>query len=160
MLETPSCDNIRDERFLARKQVQLGVPVVFWTCIWILTTAYAGAITYSVLAAHLKAASAATAALATAPVHAVASAPALLPSAVGVGGAGVLMPASLSLLGADGGTLGLRTLAAVGGHAALAGLLWQRALRTDLASNVDISGCYMHVWKLFYAEYILIPLLL
>jgi homogentisate phytyltransferase/homogentisate geranylgeranyltransferase len=119
--------------------VRMGVDRVFWACIWILTAAYAGAIIYSVLAAHFAASAGA------ASMH-MASAAA--------------MPASLSLLGGDGGTLGLRTLACVAGHATLAGLLWQRALRTDLSSTDDISACYMHTWKLFYAEYILIPLLL
>lgn len=50
-------------------------------------------------------------------------------------------------------------VATVGLHAALGGLLFARARRTDLSSSAAIGRCYMFVWKLFYAEYLLIPLL-
>lgn len=43
------------------------------------------------------------------------------------------------------------------GHCVMLGLLWWRALKVDLEKKEDIVDCYMHVWKLFYAEYILIP---
>ncbi|CAI0427798.1 unnamed protein product [Linum tenue] len=44
------------------------------------------------------------------------------------------------------------------GHAMLALLLWNRAKSVDLTSKTAIASCYMFVWKLFYAEYLLIPL--
>lgn len=43
------------------------------------------------------------------------------------------------------------------GHAVLAGILWHHATRIDLKSKMAITGFYMFVWKLFYAEYLLIP---
>lgn len=45
------------------------------------------------------------------------------------------------------------------GHALMCGLLWQRARRVALSDPGEISACYMFVWKLFYAEYLLIPFL-
>eukprot|EP00250_Pteridium_aquilinum_P017092 c2344_g1_i1 orf=446-1657(-) len=45
------------------------------------------------------------------------------------------------------------------GHAVLAGVLWHYASRIDLKSKAAITGFYMFVWKLFYAEYLLIPLM-
>ncbi len=135
--------------------VRLGVPRVFWACIWLLTAAYAGAITYTVLAAQLFHHHGA-------PVAAAAAGAAAAGAGLGgmVGSVGAALPASLSLLGTTGGALGLRAIACVAGHAVLAGLLWQRALRTDLGSNKDLSGAYMHIWRLFYFEYLLIPILL
>ncbi|KAJ9519148.1 hypothetical protein QJQ45_007722 [Haematococcus lacustris] len=100
--------------------VQHGPQKVFWTCIWLLTAAYAGAICYSLFAA----ASTATNCLSSA------------------------------------GVIGARTLACVSGHCLAVALLWRTALATDLSKKSDITAAYMHVWKLFYAEYILIPLLL
>ncbi|CAI0558039.1 unnamed protein product [Linum tenue] len=44
------------------------------------------------------------------------------------------------------------------GHSILALLLWNRAKSVDLTSKAAIASCYMFVWKLFYAEYLLIPL--
>lgn len=49
-----------------------------------------------------------------------------------------------------------RTLMALG-HAALAGILWQHAKGVDLKSKAAITASYMFVWKLFYAEYLLVP---
>lgn len=49
--------------------------------------------------------------------------------------------------------------ATVGLHAALGAALYRRARATDLTSSAAITGCYMFIWKLFYAEYLLIPLL-
>lgn len=43
-------------------------------------------------------------------------------------------------------------------HAGMAGLIYWRALRTDLTSSKSIYACYMDVWKAFYAEYLLLPL--
>ncbi|XP_065851142.1 homogentisate phytyltransferase 1, chloroplastic [Euphorbia lathyris] len=44
------------------------------------------------------------------------------------------------------------------GHVILASLLWVRAKSVDLKSKAAITSCYMFIWKLFYAEYLLIPL--
>ncbi|CAN0911141.1 Homogentisate phytyltransferase 1, chloroplastic [Linum grandiflorum] len=44
------------------------------------------------------------------------------------------------------------------GHTILAFVLWNRAKSVDLTSKAAITSCYMFVWKLFYAEYLLIPL--
>ncbi|XP_031261317.1 homogentisate phytyltransferase 1, chloroplastic-like [Pistacia vera] len=44
------------------------------------------------------------------------------------------------------------------GHGMLASILWNRAKSVDLKSKTAITSCYMFVWKLFYAEYLLIPL--
>ncbi|XP_030544192.1 homogentisate phytyltransferase 1, chloroplastic [Rhodamnia argentea] len=44
------------------------------------------------------------------------------------------------------------------GHALLGYLLWSRAKSIDLRSKVAITSFYMFIWKLFYAEYLLIPL--
>ncbi|KAI3440105.1 uncharacterized protein J3R85_003958 [Psidium guajava] len=44
------------------------------------------------------------------------------------------------------------------GHALLGSLLWSRAKSTDLRSKAAITSFYMFIWKLFYAEYLLIPL--
>ncbi|KAF9616211.1 hypothetical protein IFM89_028987 [Coptis chinensis] len=43
------------------------------------------------------------------------------------------------------------------GHIILASLLWFRAKSTDLESKDAITSFYMFIWKLFYAEYLLIP---
>ncbi|XP_073150840.1 homogentisate phytyltransferase 1, chloroplastic [Henckelia pumila] len=44
------------------------------------------------------------------------------------------------------------------GHTVLGLLLWNRAKSTDLKNKVAITSFYMFIWKLFYAEYLLIPL--
>ncbi|KAM5553816.1 hypothetical protein ABKV19_025839 [Rosa sericea] len=44
------------------------------------------------------------------------------------------------------------------GHAILASILWSRAKSVDLTSKAAITTFYMFIWKLFYAEYLLIPL--
>ncbi|XP_010548611.1 PREDICTED: homogentisate phytyltransferase 1, chloroplastic isoform X2 [Tarenaya hassleriana] len=43
------------------------------------------------------------------------------------------------------------------GHVILAVILWARAKSVDLSSKAAITSCYMFIWKLFYAEYLLIP---
>ncbi|XP_052880103.1 homogentisate phytyltransferase 1, chloroplastic isoform X7 [Gossypium arboreum] len=45
------------------------------------------------------------------------------------------------------------------GHSVLASILWIRAKSVDLKSKAAITSCYMFIWKLFYAEYFLIPLI-
>lgn len=44
------------------------------------------------------------------------------------------------------------------GHAILGGILWSRANSIDLTSKSSITSFYMFIWQLFYAEYLLIPL--
>lgn len=43
------------------------------------------------------------------------------------------------------------------GHALLSAILWRRAGSTDLESKAAITSFYMFIWKLFYAEYLLLP---
>ncbi|XP_010467734.1 PREDICTED: homogentisate phytyltransferase 1, chloroplastic [Camelina sativa] len=45
------------------------------------------------------------------------------------------------------------------GHVILATTLWTRAKSVDLTSKTEITSCYMFIWKLFYAEYLLLPFL-
>jgi len=47
----------------------------------------------------------------------------------------------------------------VAAHAALGLILYQRAKKVDVQDSKSIYSCYMFVWKLFYAEYLLIPFL-
>jgi homogentisate phytyltransferase/homogentisate geranylgeranyltransferase len=54
---------------------------------------------------------------------------------------------------------GWRSATAAAAHAALGAVLLWRARRTDLGSSKSIYDCYMDVWKLFYLEYLLLPLL-
>ncbi|CAA2991706.1 homogentisate phytyltransferase 1, chloroplastic [Olea europaea subsp. europaea] len=44
------------------------------------------------------------------------------------------------------------------GHIVLASLLWNRANSIDLKNKNAITSFYMFIWKLFYAEYLIIPL--
>ncbi|KAI8565844.1 hypothetical protein RHMOL_Rhmol03G0292300 [Rhododendron molle] len=61
------------------------------------------------------------------------------------------------LVGAASSSLWSRYLT-VSGHAVLAAILWNRAKSMDLKSKAAITSFYMFIWKLFYAEYLLIPL--
>ena len=45
------------------------------------------------------------------------------------------------------------------GHAAAAALLVRAASTVDSTSRSSITKFYMYIWKLFYAEYALIPLM-
>ncbi|XP_052290211.1 homogentisate phytyltransferase 1, chloroplastic isoform X5 [Citrus sinensis] len=60
-------------------------------------------------------------------------------------------------------TFGIRTFTVrlgqkrVLGHSILALILWNRAKSVDIGSKTAITSCYMFIWKLFYAEYLLIP---
>ncbi|KAI3849352.1 hypothetical protein MKW92_017612 [Papaver armeniacum] len=49
-------------------------------------------------------------------------------------------------------------LVTVLGHIILASVLWLRAKSIDLKSKTAITSFYMFIWQLFYAEYLLIPL--
>ncbi|XP_011079285.1 homogentisate phytyltransferase 1, chloroplastic isoform X1 [Sesamum indicum] len=44
------------------------------------------------------------------------------------------------------------------GHAVLGSLLWSRAKSIDFKNKASVTSFYMFIWKLFYAEYLLIPL--
>ncbi|KAE8811363.1 putative homogentisate phytyltransferase 1, chloroplastic [Hordeum vulgare] len=48
--------------------------------------------------------------------------------------------------------------ATVVSHAVLAAILWKCAQSVDLTSKSAITSFYMFIWKLFYAEYLIIPL--
>jgi len=45
------------------------------------------------------------------------------------------------------------------GHVALAALLWQKSAKVNPSRKQDLAEHYMLVWKLFYAEYLIIPFL-
>lgn len=61
-----------------------------------------------------------------------------------------------TIVGASSGFIWAR-VAMVLGHTILAAILWYHASLIDLKSKAAITGFYMFVWKLFYAEYLLIP---
>ena len=44
-------------------------------------------------------------------------------------------------------------------HALLALSLWRAKAVTDVASGESLTNMYMFIWKLFYAEYTLLPLI-
>ncbi|KDO46799.1 hypothetical protein CISIN_1g013845mg [Citrus sinensis] len=50
-------------------------------------------------------------------------------------------------------------LVSIIGHSTLAFLLWLRAQTVDLSNNASTYSFYMFIWKLFYAEYLLIHFL-
>uniref|UniRef100_A0A2N9F094 Homogentisate phytyltransferase n=1 Tax=Fagus sylvatica TaxID=28930 RepID=A0A2N9F094_FAGSY len=64
-------------------------------------------------------------------------------------GAAVVIGASSSFLPSK--------LVTILGHSALASFLWVRAQSVDLTSKASVTSFYMFIWKLFYAEYFLIP---
>jgi homogentisate phytyltransferase/homogentisate geranylgeranyltransferase len=45
------------------------------------------------------------------------------------------------------------------GHMAFAGLLWSKSAKVNPDRKNDLAEHYMFVWKLFYAEYLIIPFL-
>lgn len=61
------------------------------------------------------------------------------------------------LMGATSSCLWSKT-ATIAGHSILAAILWSCARSVDLTSKAAITSFYMFIWKLFYAEYLLIPL--
>jgi homogentisate phytyltransferase/homogentisate geranylgeranyltransferase len=46
----------------------------------------------------------------------------------------------------------------VGAHGVMACALWGAKLGTDTTSGASMTAMYMFIWKLFYAEYALLPL--
>jgi homogentisate phytyltransferase/homogentisate geranylgeranyltransferase len=61
------------------------------------------------------------------------------------------------VMGANSSSLWSKLITILG-HAGLASILWNRARSLDLANKSAITSFYMFIWKLFYAEYLLIPL--
>ncbi|KAL5549235.1 hypothetical protein UlMin_004466 [Ulmus minor] len=61
------------------------------------------------------------------------------------------------LVGASSGFLWSKIITVLG-HTVLATILWRSAKSVDLSSKAAITSFYMFIWKLFYAEYLLIPL--
>ncbi|KAF7104304.1 hypothetical protein CFC21_105210 [Triticum aestivum] len=61
------------------------------------------------------------------------------------------------LMGVTSSSLWSKSLTVVG-HAILASILWSSARSIDLTSKAAITSFYMLIWRLFYAEYLLIPL--
>jgi homogentisate phytyltransferase/homogentisate geranylgeranyltransferase len=45
------------------------------------------------------------------------------------------------------------------GHIALAGLLWSKSVKVNPDRKQALAEHYMFIWKLFYAEYLIIPFL-
>jgi homogentisate phytyltransferase/homogentisate geranylgeranyltransferase len=43
-------------------------------------------------------------------------------------------------------------------HVLMAASLWKAASATDTSSGASLTATYMFIWKLFYAEYCLLPL--
>ncbi len=123
--------------------VRMGAAAPFWFCIWTLTVAYVAACGYSVVMASLGDAAGGLAVPAVAAVA----------SGGGNAAAAWAMPASLSA----SRVLPVKALVSILGHFLFGGLLWRHALKVDLSKKEDITACYMHIWKLFYAEYVLIP---
>nr|WIL06372.1 umbelliferone dimethylallyl transferase [Kitagawia praeruptora] len=62
---------------------------------------------------------------------------------------------SAALLGASSSIL-LNKLVSMIGHCTLATFLWLRANSLNLDDNASVQSFYMFLWKLFYAEYVLI----
>jgi len=76
-------------------------------------------------------------------------------------GAGLLMAAYAAACVVSFATQapGIRRTVLVAGHALAGGLLAKAASQVDVGSRGSITKFYMRVWKLFYAEYALIPLM-
>ncbi|XP_051148991.1 homogentisate phytyltransferase 1, chloroplastic-like [Andrographis paniculata] len=62
------------------------------------------------------------------------------------------------LVGAASSSIWSRWTTVVG-HILLGFLLWSSAKSIDLNNKASITAFYMFIWKLFYAEYLLIPLI-
>jgi homogentisate phytyltransferase / homogentisate geranylgeranyltransferase len=55
---------------------------------------------------------------------------------------------------------GIARAVAIAGQIAFATLLQRKAMITDLANHRQIVDMYMFIWKLFYAQYLLVPFLI
>ncbi|KAE8770250.1 Homogentisate geranylgeranyltransferase [Hordeum vulgare] len=61
-----------------------------------------------------------------------------------------------TLVGASSTNL-FQKIITVSGHGLLALTLWQRAQHFEVENQARVTSFYMFIWKLFYAEYFLIP---
>ncbi|KAK1612961.1 hypothetical protein QYE76_036634 [Lolium multiflorum] len=61
-----------------------------------------------------------------------------------------------TLVGASSTNL-FQKIITVSGHGLLAFTLWQRARHFEVENQAHVTSFYMFIWKLFYAEYFLIP---
>uniref|UniRef100_A0ACD6AMP4 Uncharacterized protein n=4 Tax=Avena sativa TaxID=4498 RepID=A0ACD6AMP4_AVESA len=61
-----------------------------------------------------------------------------------------------TLVGASSTNL-FQKIITVSGHGLLAFTLWQRARHFEVENQARVTSFYMFIWKLFYAEYFLIP---
>ena len=136
--------------------VRVGVKNVFWTCIALLETAYAGALGVG-LASQVP--------------------PLSLPwfiwqsslscrkkqHSISFAKGAAHLATSVSSCTTKQANVALQVLwsrvATVSAHALLGYMLLQRACKTDLKDSKAIYSCYMFCWKLFYTEYLLIPLI-
>jgi homogentisate phytyltransferase/homogentisate geranylgeranyltransferase len=112
--------------------VRFGTPRVFGCCVAILAAAYAGGAFYGLDMAR--------------------RAVLTLLAASGSGSVASLAPAAVAAAALPGALVTL-------GHVLMGGLLVRRSARVDASSPPSLAAHYMWVWKLFYAEYILLPLL-
>lgn len=83
------------------------------------------------------------------------------PRAILAFGSGMLLAAyaAACVVSATTQAPGVRRTVLVGGHAVAAALLARAASGVDSTSRESITKFYMFIWKLFYAEYLLIPLM-
>ncbi len=76
-------------------------------------------------------------------------------------GAGLALLTAAELGMAIAGLVGLDgagTVVLVGGHLAALALLWWWASRIDLADRASLTRFYQGVWRLFFLEYLIVPL--
>jgi homogentisate phytyltransferase / homogentisate geranylgeranyltransferase len=72
---------------------------------------------------------------------------------------GVISIAYLSMMAAGIWLLpAINTAFLVGFHSVLLGLLWWRSQNVDLEDQKAIASFYQFIWKLFFLEYLLLPL--
>jgi homogentisate phytyltransferase / homogentisate geranylgeranyltransferase len=132
---------------IATFSVRFGTPRVFACCVAILAAAYAGGALYGLDMARR--------ALLLADGAAAASS-----SSFSFAGLGAAAAAASSLPPALAAKAALPGALVAAGHAVMGAALVRRsALEVDTSSPASLARHYMWVWKLFYAEYLLLPLL-
>ncbi|KVH89333.1 UbiA prenyltransferase family [Cynara cardunculus var. scolymus] len=62
------------------------------------------------------------------------------------------------LIGLSSTRFWIRSIMVIG-HCILGFILWEKANSIDLKSNEAIESFYLFIWKLYYAEYLLVPIL-
>ena len=81
------------------------------------------------------------------------------PGPVLAAGLALLTAAELGMVVAGlAGLDGASTAVLVGGHLAALALLWWWASRVDLADRASLTRFYRGVWRLFFLEYLIVPL--